>query len=95
MAGAFCLLMLSAIAVTANSEDLSFVRDYDYSHTRSPVIFLEDLWDLERTETLSASQRFVLDVDVSESLHITPPHYLSVNLDAFEIKHRFRGFDFR
>ncbi|GFS18757.1 hypothetical protein ElyMa_006855800 [Elysia marginata] len=91
MAKLKCLgLLITLIIIAKCSNILHFLPSLP-----TPVVHLEDLWSVQTKEAIPSSQRYSVQVDVSESIHITLPHYLSINIDANQIKNRLRGLDFR
>ena len=89
-----CSVLLSTLTLVLKCNGLTVVEVSGYSYS-TPVKRLEDLWDMQTADAVPASRHFKVEVDVSKSLHVTQPHYISVNIDARQIMFRFRGFNFR
>ena len=91
---AFYLLVLSSIFVfIAKCDDsLQFVENHDHN---SHAVHLNDLQYSMEKANVPPLKRMVLVIDVSTSLHITLPHYISLNIDSNQIRYKLKGFDFR
>ena len=88
-------LYLVLFSILASNADC-YYSNIESSDDTINVLHFEDLEaSKEKVDDYSPLQRMVLVIDVSSSLHITPPHYISLNIDSNQIRYKLKGFDFR
>ena len=89
-------LYLMLFSILASNADCYYSNIESSDDITINVLHFENLEaSKEKIDDYSPLQRMVLVIDVSSSLHITPPHYISLNIDSNQIRYKLKGFDFR